>query len=348
MTDINIHLSPFPVNNWIYHMDVCHNKILENKPVIKKHINSKVETISDLIYIAENNPFFSNYSRVEYNIDIRKLYSIKDALIEMNNFVGLDDIKKTITHQIMYYFQGLKEQEEYMHIILYGPPGSGKTEFAKCIGKLFSAMGVLNNTFVKATRNDLIGGYLGQTAIKTATKINEAMGGVLFIDEAYSLGHNTRDDIYSKECIDTLCEALSSKRNNLMVIIAGYKDEIDKCLFRLNSGLQSRFPWKYYLGDYKGHHLYKIFLSKFNNTTWNIDLLSYNDKWFENHLDDFEYLGRDIEQFVHYIRLSHSKRVFFMLDKKNITDDDFICGFELYASQREKKDDYINAFNMYT
>ena len=120
-----------------------------------------------------------------------------------------------------------------MHTVIYGPPGTGKTEVAKIIGRLFSKLGVLKkNVFKKVTRADLIAGYLGQTAIKTKEVVNSAIGGVLFIDEAYALGNKEKRDIFAKECIDTF--AHYDNKDKLMVIIAGYEDELNKCFFEYN------------------------------------------------------------------------------------------------------------------
>ena len=138
------------------------------------------------------------------------------------------------------------DEGDFKHTVIYGPPGTGKTEVAKILGKIYSKIGVLNNNiFKKVTKNDLVGQYLGQTAIKTKNVINQCLGGVLFIDEAYSLGSKDSIDIFSKECIDTLCEALSSHKNDLMVIIAGYEKELDENFFSVNQGLNSRFIWRY-------------------------------------------------------------------------------------------------------
>mgnify|MGYP003349594333 CR=1 FL=1 len=114
-----------------------------------------------------------------------------------------------------------------MHTVIYGPPGSGKTEVAKIIGRIFSNLGILNKKiFKKVSRNDLVAGYLGQTAIKTKDMIKASLGGVLFIDEAYSLGNSEKRDSFAKECVDTLCEALSEHKHNWMVIIAGYEKDL--------------------------------------------------------------------------------------------------------------------------
>ena len=112
--------------------------------------------------------------------------------------------------------------------------------------------------FKKATRSDMIAGYLGQTAIKTKALITQCLGGVLFIDEAYSLGN----DNFSKECVDTLCEALSDQKDNIMVIIAGYENELNEHFFSLNVGLDSRFVWRFNIDNYVAKDLWEIFKKK--------------------------------------------------------------------------------------
>ena len=135
---------------------------------------------------------------------MRAIHKIEEPLTELNNMIGLCHLKLSIMDQILYFIQNLhkdgnRKSNDFMHTVIYGPPGTGKTEVAKLMGKIFSKMGVLSkNIFKKAVRADLIAGYLGQTAIKTKKIIEEAKGGVLFIDEAYSLGNKEGKDNYSK------------------------------------------------------------------------------------------------------------------------------------------------------
>ena len=123
--------------------------------------------------------------------------------------VGLDDFKGQILNQLLYFIQNLHVgiESDYMHSVLYGAPGTGKTEIATILGKMYSKIGILKkNIFKKVNRSDLVAGYLGQTAIKTTKVIDECLGGCLFIDEAYSLANNYEGDSFTRECIDTLCE----------------------------------------------------------------------------------------------------------------------------------------------
>ena len=151
----------------------------------------------------------------------------------------MEMVKENIVDQLLYYIQDLHINKntttDFMHTVLYGPPGTGKTEIAQIIGEIFSNLGILEKkVFKKVIRSDLIAGYLGQTALKTKDVINSCLGGVLFIDEAYALGSQDKKDSYSKECLDILCEALSAHKENLMVIIAGYEDQLQECFFEAN------------------------------------------------------------------------------------------------------------------
>src|SRR4029078_8344221 len=126
--------------------------------------------------------------------------------------------------------------------------------------KVYKEMGVLSKGhFTLVTRSDLIAKYLGQTAIKTQEVINNCEGGVMFIDEAYALGHSEGRDSFSKECLDTLNQNLSEKRD-FLCIIAGYKDALEKCFFSMNDGLARRFNFRYDIESYTPEELMEIFL----------------------------------------------------------------------------------------
>jgi SpoVK/Ycf46/Vps4 family AAA+-type ATPase len=229
-----------------------------------------------------------------------------------------------------------------MHTVIYGPPGTGKTEIAKIIGSIFSKMGVLNKgTFKKVTRADLIAGYLGQTALKTRDVVKDCLGGVLFIDEAYALGNEEKRDSFSKECIDTLCEALSDHKDNLMVIIAGYETDLNSCFFNYNQGLNSRFTWRFKTDEYSAEDLYKIFLKKVNDGGWFVSDKSEIDvKWFEKHKKYFKFYGRDIETLFAKTKIAHSRRVFCLEDsvKKYVTIKDLDKGLEIYLKNEDSKE----------
>ena len=276
---------------------------------------------------------------------MQALHDIKTPLEDLNKMVGMKSLKNNIVDQILYFVQELHKNKntsgDFMHTVIYGPPGTGKTEIAKIMGRIYSKIGVLSKgTFKKVTRSDLIAGYLGQTAIKTSDVIKEALGGVLFIDEAYALGNAEKKDSFAKECIDTLCEALSDNKDNLMVIIAGYEKELQDCFFVFNQGLESRFTWRFKTDDYNGTDLYHIFLKMVKEIGWECDDNSQiNVEWFNNKKEYFKYYGRDIETILAKTKIAHSRRVFCKdeNEKRKIKLADLNAGFEIYLKNEEVK-----------
>lgn len=240
----------------------------------------------------------------------------------------------------------LPTKGDFMHTVIYGPPGSGKTEVAKIIGRIFSNLGILNKKiFKKVSRNDLVAGYLGQTAIKTKDMIKASLGGVLFIDEAYSLGNSEKRDSFAKECVDTLCEALSEHKHNWMVIIAGYEKELNDCFFSLNEGLNSRFTWRFKLDPYKANELKSIYEKQVRDYGWTIATGSNKgyelpESWFASKMDYFTTYGRDMETLFTKTKIAHGRRVFCLpvSEKKIITIDDLENGFKLFIDNPEVKD----------
>ena len=323
-------------------------KLEENKEPIfeieKTLINIDVEinSINDLLSLIDK---YKIEPTVKYNINMRTLHNIKEPLIELNNMIGMKDLKNNITDQILYFVQELYKNKDnsgdFLHTVIYGPPGTGKTEIAKIMGKIYSKIGILNKgTFRKVTRADLVSGYLGQTALKTRDVIKDCLGGVLFIDEAYALGNNEKRDSFSKECIDTLCEALSDNKNNLMVIIAGYENELKECFFNYNQGLDSRFTWRFSTDEYKADELFKIFLKKVNDIEWTItDDSNIKIDWFKKNMNYFKFFGRDMETLLAKTKIAHSKRVFCKPEneKKKLILVDLNKGFEMYLKNNDVK-----------
>lgn len=183
---------------------------------------------------------------------------------ELDGIVGLDEVKSYIrslqSHIAMNEKrkqQGLKSASVSMHMIFTGNPGTGKTTIARLISRYMKAIGALSQgQLVEVTRADLVAQYVGQTAPLTMSVIRSALGGVLFIDEAYSL-YRGKDDSFGLEAIDTLVKAMEDHRDNLIVILAGYKKEMAGFL-EANSGLKSRFPNVINFKDYTGEELVRI------------------------------------------------------------------------------------------
>ena len=307
----------------------------------KVNINVEINNLNDMLDLIKKYPIKFN---VDYNINMLAIHNIKQPLEDLNNMIGMNNLKNSILDQILYFIQNFhlnknNKSNDFMHTVIYGPPGTGKTETAKIIGKIFSKLGVLSkNKFKKATRADFIAGYLGQTALKTRDLVKECLGGVLFIDEAYALGNPEKRDSFAKECIDTLCEALSDNKNDLMVIIAGYEEELKNCFFAYNQGLDSRFTWRFKTDDYNSEELFLIFEKKVNEIEWTLSgkIRKY---WFEDKMDYFKYFGRDMETLLAKVKICHSRRVF-CLDKekkKILTLKDMDKGFDMFISNDEVK-----------
>ncbi|EHB64544.1 AAA family ATPase [Paenibacillus lactis] len=183
---------------------------------------------------------------------------------ELDQLVGLDQIKELVfeIYALLQVAQmrseaGLLSGGHVFHMIFKGNPGTGKTTVARIIAKLFQKMGVLNKGhLVEVERADLVGEYIGHTAQKTRDLVKKALGGILFIDEAYSLARGGEKD-FGKEAIDTLVKAMEDHKNQFVLILAGYSDEIDYFM-STNPGLHSRFPIQMEFPDYNLDQLIQI------------------------------------------------------------------------------------------
>lgn len=189
---------------------------------------------------------------------------VQSILEEIENLVGLENVKKLIFEIQAYIEIQRKRKEEnlatdplVLHMIFKGNPGTGKTTVARCIARLFKELDVLKKGHViEIERADLVGEYIGHTALKTREQIQRALGGVLFIDEAYSLARGGEKD-FGKEAIDCLVKAMEDYKDELILILAGYKREMEWFL-QTNPGLRSRFPIHINFPDYTINELYEI------------------------------------------------------------------------------------------
>jgi hypothetical protein len=315
----------------------------------KIHIDVEIVNIDSILHIIDTYPYNPD---IEYNIDLKLLHNIHSELIEINNMVGINTFKESIISQLLYFIQELhiNKEHDFKHMVIYGAPGTGKTQIAKLIGTMFSKLGILKkNIFRKVTRTDLIAGYLGQTAIKTNKVIQECLGGCLFIDEVYSLGTgDLGNNSFSKECIDTLCEALSNYKEELMVIVAGYKEDVNEYFFKANQGLDSRFIWRFELEGYSSKELMRIFILKVENNGWTI-FLDKLENWFELNKDIFKHYGRDMELLFSYTKISHGRRIYGkdISLRKKITMEDLENGFKVFKKHNSKKKESEIPYGLY-
>jgi type VII secretion ATPase EccA len=193
--------------------------------------------------------------------------TVEGALAELDWLVGLDPVKqqvRAIAAQLrvakMRSRQGLSSQPPARHFVFTGPPGTGKTTVSRILGRIFAAHGLLvRPEVIEAHRADLVGEHLGSTAIKTGKLIDSAMGGVLFIDEAYSLNNAGYDggDAFGSEAVQTLLKRAEDDRDRLVIVLAGYPDDMDRFL-RSNPGLASRFSTRVTFPSYSPNELVEI------------------------------------------------------------------------------------------
>lgn len=304
-----------------------------------EEIDTKINSIDDLIKLGKLYTEDHNYP-----IDLKKVHDIIPTLEKLKEIVGMKEVKKNIINQIVYFISCIDNTKNMMHTVITGPPGVGKTMLGHIIGEIYYKLGILDGAqliFRKVKRSDLIGEYMGHTAIKTQNVINECAGGVLFIDEAYSLGSGEKKDIYSKECIDTLNQNLTENKNNFVCIIAGYKDDLEKCFFSVNEGLRRRFPFRYNIEKYSSNELCQILLKFIDSEKWSLDdSLEFEqmDGFMKKNYNNFPNFGGDIENYFFNVRIAHAYRTFGKLPKfkKKITLDDFKKGMDIFLESKEK------------
>ena len=268
-------------------------------------------------------------------------------------FSGLSDAPKRADTQQFKMSESVTHDDnafDMFHTVIYGPPGVGKTAFAKVLARLFLNLGITqNDTFRVARRSDLIGEYVGHTATKTQKVIDEAQGGVLFIDEVYALGNggsnkgvgDGRVDSFSTECINTLNQNLTERKGEFICIVAGYKRETEKYFFELNPGLRRRFSFYYTIDAYDWEELTKILLFKINKLDhWHTEdklgdtLLS--SAYLKDKMEDFPHYAGDVETWLLNIKIAHCKRVFGKNEtlQRVLTVDDIHNGYDRYVQQK--------------
>lgn len=232
-------------------------KLKRTAPIEDEVVLGVVE--NELVILVENNLIaLQKFNHREKNKNVEEVKQ------KLNKIIGLDSVKEyvlkledTMTTRKLREEAGLKTASISMNMIFSGNPGTGKTTIARLVSEFLAALGILSKgQFVEVSRGDLVGEHVGETAKKTTEKVNSALGGVLFIDEAYALNRD-KNDTFGLEAIDTLVKMMEDNKDNLVVILAGYTNEMHDFL-KSNPGLKSRFPNFIEFPDYTPEEMYRI------------------------------------------------------------------------------------------
>jgi SpoVK/Ycf46/Vps4 family AAA+-type ATPase len=230
----------------------------------------------------------------EYTENINKNVSLKhktkseyknidDISVELNSLIGLEKVRNDVTQlvnflkvQQMRESKGMAAQPLSRHLVFYGNPGTGKTTVARLLSQIYKSLGILSKGhLVETDRAGLVAGYVGQTALKVREVVSEAIGGVLFIDEAYALSTGGDND-FGREAIDTLLKMMEDNRDDLIVVVAGYTDKMSAFL-QTNPGLRSRFNKYLEFEDYTPEQLVEIFELFCTNGGYKLALSTHDD-----------------------------------------------------------------------
>ena len=261
--------------------------------------------------------------------------TLQDSLKKLDELIGLDSIKKEVrvmTDLMTVWNESRKrglstaDSGYTMNLVFTGNPGTGKTTVARLIGEIYYHIGLLKkpDTFVECTRADLIGEHMGETAPKVREKVESALGGILFIDEAYSLVSDDQDS-YGKEAVATLVSEIENHRENLAVILAGYTDEMEDFL-STNPGLNSRFPKRLEFPDYTPEELTAMFRYNMKKRGYILDLDEETlSGWIaiESRDEDFGN-GRGVRNLCDRTIEKQSARIASSEDMSALSDEDLI------------------------
>ena len=247
--------------------------------------------------------------------------SLDELLAELDSLVGLEKVKSTVNDLIAYQtVQKMRSKKGYhvakntLHMAFTGNPGTGKTTVARIVGRVYKQIGLLSKGhFIEVSRTDLIAGYQGQTALKVKKVIESALGGVLFIDEAYSITGNDHSDSYGRECLTELTKALEDYRDDLVVIVAGYTEPMNN-FFESNPGLKSRFNTFIEFDDYSSNELISILNRIADENDYKLStelmnqLIEYFDEVIQNKNENFAN-GRLARNIYDDLVSAHARRI---------------------------------------
>jgi hypothetical protein len=275
------------------------------------------------------------------------------SLSELDAFVGASRIKQLVTNMVVMTCLGLHDPDDFTNVSITGSPGTGKTSLLTIIADVWCTLFHPKKGGVTwLCRPQLIGEHLGETACKTARALADAAPGVVVIDEVYSLGagaSSSKGDSFAKECVDTLNQFISECREDLTVIVAGYKDETAACFFAQNPGLMRRFPWQFTVDDYTTAELLQITALQMARSGW-----SACDGWSRIPevlavLGTSPNNGGDTQRLLHECKMSHALRVPTQKELRILTEDDIRTACRRVLEDRpDASKAHAHLYGMYT
>jgi SpoVK/Ycf46/Vps4 family AAA+-type ATPase len=300
---------------------------------------AEIETLDQVLTLIS---FLEENHRQASAAKYRRLVACKDTIAKINNMIGLTEAKTNLAQQILSLCERAMgdgaSSGSKINSVIYGPPGCGKTTLAHALADLYLKMeAVTDNKLVKGDRSNMIGEYLGQTAVKTKKLLQSALGGVLFIDEAYQLGHAADGNRcpFAYECINTINQFITENPGKIVIILAGYQKDIEQNFFAQNDGLARRFPFKYTITGYTEQELYLIFRQQAQAAGFAVSADAVSPEIFTNKRL-FQFYGGDTENLFNCCRMFHDKRMFALLKSDNILNKvDFERGLALFRKQKE-------------
>tara|TARA_Y100000741_G_scaffold363938_1_gene353429 strand:- start:2763 stop:3767 length:1005 start_codon:yes stop_codon:yes gene_type:complete len=312
----------------------------------------KLDTLENLIEMISdytNKKLPKRKQRRFYPDKMNVLPDILEDLKDLDNMIGLKKLKTQLIDQILYFIQGIDESV-MLHTVLEGPPGTGKTTVSHILAKIYSKLGIFKKVkFNIARRADLISEYLGGTTIKTLDTLNKCKNGVILIDEAYSLGSNSgQEDMYAKECVDTLNQYLTENVDKIICIIAGYKKELDSCFFSLNPGLRRRFPWTFTIENYTSSELTEIYFKCLDEKQWETSCKKEEvQELISRYITLFTGNGGDINNIIEKAIFINSRNNFGRENLFTISLQEFSDALDIFVENKKDKQNSV-PYGMYT
>jgi hypothetical protein len=325
--------------------DSCEETAAKRPRAIKWAKVPSVSTLHDLIMMGESDNTYEN-------IDNVKLRAITPALRRLNTMIGIDHIKSIVLKQIIYFMQHTPSDphDDFMHTKIIGPAGCGKTSLAEILADIYCHLGLLSTgKVISVHRRNLIGQHCGETANLTEDAVRSAFGGVLLIDEAYNIGGaHDHVDTFAKECVDTLCTMLSEHARDFICIIVGYKESLEECFFKINPGLERRFPWEFDMANTLQTHdiLSGIFQKQANESGYKIHARAL--EIFKNKYSILKYGGGDTKILLNRAKLNCIRRQFGKITKYLICVEDMEYAFEELHTLRANNSVSNRILSMYS